>query len=177
MIVTVFYDSGDTSGLIASLDSFRVQNAVALDRFKIIIHLQSPDAETIEIIRDRYPNTLITTTKRSVCLSCIFKRHHVRYGLVIPPNYISTNSLWPYLEEMRHILRTYAVSHIKLVPDTDMRNITTKHPLVYHYATSHILVGNGNLSRNIPALVRTSAIKPSDPCGALKVVVFSKDPY
>ena len=178
-LVVMFYESGDYEVLCRTLTSFVEKNNAELYRFRLVIHLKNPDKQAVNSLRDFYSQHTIsvTTGPKVICVPCILKRYKVRYGVVIPPGYISAMPLWPYIDELKHTLSvTDNLSHIKLVSDTDSRNTLTLEPLAYTYCTSHVLVGNGNLRPSIPALVKSypNHTKTSV-VGRLKPLVFTKE--
>jgi len=175
----MFYESGDYEVLCRTLTSFVEKNNAELDRFHIVVHLKNPRNQIVDALRDLYSRYTIsiTTSAKVICIPCILKRYKVRYGIVIPAGYVSALPLWPYIDELKHTLSTTDnLSYIKLVPDTDSRNDLTFEPLAYTYCTSHILVGNGNLDKSIPALVKSypNHTKTSV-VGRLKPLVFAKE--
>lgn len=178
-MVIIFYDAGDPLALRHSLDTFLVMNASHLNEFKIIVHLLRPDNEASELIQTLYSHRTpyLTATTRPPCIPCILKRHKVRYGIVIPPGYRSIAPLWSHLDEIRYNLRELPdLTHIRLFPDTDLSNTTTHKPLVYHYHTYNIMIGNGNLRRDLPILVKSNLTQtPTSTSGVLKPIVFRKD--
>lgn len=179
-LVTIFYDAGNPTALRESLDTFLALNASHLDEFKIVIHLRRPDSETSELIQTLYSHRTpyLTATTKPPCIPCILKRHRVRYGVVIPPGYKSVAPLWPYLDEIRfEIKETPNLTHIRLYPDTDLSNTTTHKPLVYRYLhTYNIMLGNGNLRRDLPILVKSKMDQtPTSVSGVLKPIVFRKE--
>lgn len=175
-LLTVFPDGGDLIGLRHSLDTFLVMNASDLARFQIVIHLKSPDQDTIDLAKRLYSHRGVTITKgkSSPCMPCIMKRFRTRYSVIIPPGFRSIAPIWPYLDEIATVLQSYPrLTHIRLLPDTDTQNLIHKSPLVYHYATPHILVGNGNLRRDLPILIKSSLKQtPTTVAGMLKPQIF-----
>lgn len=177
-LVMMFYSDNDTNlnDMYDSLDTFYSINASEIDRFKIVIHLTKPSDRLKNTIRDRYPNAILVTSKSKLCAPCVLKQRRVRYGVVIPPGYKSAWPLWPYLDELRQTLRTHAVSHIKLCPDTDLQNHKTHEPIVRHYVTENVMIGNGNFCNDIPVLLKDKTNKDTDgPVGVLKPIVFTKN--
>jgi len=179
-LTTMFHDAGDYDILCRTIASFLRQNSAELDQFRIVVHLQSPAPETVDIIRDRFRrfNIAIATSKKPLCAPCILKRHKVRYGVVIPPGWISMWPLWPFVRELRYILsNTPKLSHIKLINDAELTNELTKSPVIYEYATAHTLIGNGNLNKTIPTLIKDPLKHTKQSLtGKLKSNVFTKEP-
>lgn len=180
-IVILFNNTGHESTLVQSVETFLMQNASDLDRFKIVLHLYRPDQQTVDTVKSRFLSYTphIIANSKPPCVPCILQKHRVRYGIVVPTDYVSVAPLWNYIDEMQQILSTVPnLSHIRLIPDTDLYNKTTNSPLVYHYNTRHIMLGNGNaLSTEYPALIKSSKTKTSKQTtvsGVLRPVVFSK---
>lgn len=177
-IVTVFPDGGDVTALRHSIDTFLVMNASDLDRFTIIIHLRAPSEDAKSLVRSLYSHRDITimTSKSSPCMPCIMKRHKVRYAIIIPPGNRSIAPLVSYLDEFAVVLQNYpTLTHIRLLPDTDHCNLITKRQLVYRYATSHVLVGNGNLRRDLPILIKSTLKQTTTSVsGMLKPQIFRR---
>lgn len=164
--------------LCATINTFIDLNAGSLGKFKLIIYLTRPDADTVELIKSLYLDRTpyLMAGPKPPCVPCILKRHKVRYGVVIPPGYISVLPLCNYIDEIRHTLSTIPeLTHIRLDPNTDLTNKITNRPIVYHYYTRNILVGNGNFSTDYPVLLKTNgAHSATSTCGMLRKVVFTK---
>lgn len=177
-IVVMFCDSGSgPERLCESVLAFVSLNAVEISKFKILVYLVRPDAETADMVKSKLADITpyITVGLKPPCVPCIWKKHRVRYGIIIPTDYIAQRPLWPYLDEIRHTLLTVPnLTHIRLGPDTDATNLLTRLPLVYHYHTRHIMLGNGNIPARYPVLLK-SDVKPSRSTvsGVLNEVVFS----
>ena len=175
-LLTVFPDGGDLIGLRHSLDTFLVMNASNLHQFQLSIHLKSPDPDTKDLVKRLYSHRGVTiiTGKSSPCMPCIMKRFRTRYAVIIPPRYRSISPLWPYLDEIATVLQSYPrLTHIRLLPDTDTKNLIHNTPLVYHYATPHLLIGNGNLRRDLPILMKSSLRQTQTTvAGMLKPQIF-----
>ena len=178
-LIMMFYETGDYMALHSSISSFIEQNHAELGQFHIVIHLRKPDDETITAFKDLYTKygVAISTGSKGICIPCILQRNKTRYGVVIPAGYDSVRPLWPYLDELRQVLSTTDnLSYVRLVPDTDSRNELTKDPLVYQYSTANVLIGNGNYTRDLPALVKAKiAHTKTSVTGQLKPRVFVKD--
>lgn len=178
-IVTIFYDGGDLSLLRHSFDTFLVMNNAKLSEFKLVVYLYRPSHETVETVKHLYAHRTpyLTAGATLPCIPCILKRHRVRYGIVIPPGYRSIAPIWPYLDEIKHNLKEIpALTHIQLTPDTDLSNKTTHKALVYRYNTANIMIGNGNMHRDVPVLTKAKLDQtPSSVSGVLKPIIFRKE--
>lgn len=178
-IVVVFCDATKSIwDLCDSVDTFITQNASELNQFRLLITLYRPDYSAVDLIKSRYLSVTphLLADSKPPCLPCLLHRHRVRYGLIIPSTHVSARPIWPYLDEIRHVLRTvHNLGYIRLAPDTDLINRTTDSPLVYQHYTRHIMIGNGNaLATDYPVLYKTSTPDPSThTTGVLRPQVFT----
>jgi hypothetical protein len=177
-LLTVFCGAITPQDLERSVMSFINQNISELKQFKLVVHLCRPSAETAEYAKTNIAQytPYIEVSKSLMCAPCELKRHKVRYGVFVHASFRSVSPLWYYVDELKHTLQTVPeISHIKLSPDYETKNHITNAPLVYHYHTRHVLVGNGYLSAQYPMLVRSSTTSPTDPSGVLNTIVFQRE--
>ena len=148
-----------TQALLYSIETFLDANACALDQFRPILFLYRPDHSTVELVKstlqDQIPLQYIHADAKPVCVECVFKRYGARYGFVIPSDYYSIAPIWPYLPQIRNaITNNPNLTLIRLTKDLDILNSSTRDPLIYHYTSKNIMIGNGNPRSNTPSIYR-----------------------
>lgn len=173
-LLTLIYDDGSGAQQLADCaQSFINQNAAEMSKFKLILYLYRPDQPAVDLVKGQFHGhtPYLMAGAKPPCFPCILSRHKVRYGLVIPCNFVSTAPIWPYVEEFRETLsNTPSLAFISLVAPSAPANT----PIIYHQHTRHVWLTEGMpLPPTVPVLAKG---KPPGTTpivsGALKPLVF-----